>query len=228
MKRSEINGIIQMAIEFIESMHYKLPPFATWTAKNWKMKGAEYEEIRDNMLGWDITDFGSGDFSKIGLLIFTIRNGNLTNSKYPKSYCEKLLIVDEGQLLPLHFHWKKMEDIINRGGGNLMVKIYNSTDQGKLADTPVHVTLDGKRYTAKPGEILKLHPGESITLFPGQYHEFWGEEGTGKVLLGEVSTVNDDRSDNRFYDHSGRFPRIEEDEEPVYLLFNDYEKYWLG
>lgn len=69
---------------------------------------------------------------------------------------------------------------------------------------------------------------------------------TGKVLVGEVSQCNDDSTDNRFYepvdrmpylgaikdsdtsdkarffDSVGRFPEIEEDVEPKYLLCNEY------
>ena len=36
----------------------------------------EFDEIRDNQLGWDITDFGQGRFEELGLVVFTIRNGN--------------------------------------------------------------------------------------------------------------------------------------------------------
>ena len=63
---------------------------------------------------------------------------------------------------------------------------------------------------------------ESITLTSGMYHTFWGESGKGKILVGEVSKVNDDRVDNRFYEPVGRFPEIEEDEPPLYLLGMDY------
>ena len=69
MKRSEINKIMRDAIEFIDEMKFKLPPFAYWSVEDWATKGKEYDEIRDNMLGWDITDFGSGDFLKIDLHI---------------------------------------------------------------------------------------------------------------------------------------------------------------
>lgn len=54
-----------------------------------------YKEIKDNMLGWDITDFGHGDYEKIGLLMFTIRNGSLESDEYSKPYAEKLLISQE-------------------------------------------------------------------------------------------------------------------------------------
>ena len=177
-------------------------------------------------IGWDITDFGSGDFANIGLLIFVLRNGNFTNPRYKKPYCEKILIVEEGQVLPYHFHWKKMEDIVNRGGGNLMVQLRNSDKNEEFADTPVHVTMDGREVVVQSGETLRVKPGCSITLVPGQYHRFWGEEGTGKILLGEVSTVADEAADNRFYEYSGRLPDIEEDEPPKYLIFDDYRKYW--
>lgn len=223
MKRSELNQIMRNAVEFAKKMGFALPPFAFWGPEEWKTKGHEYDEIRDNMLGWDITDFGSGDFHKIGLLMFTIRNGNFNNSKYIKPYCEKLLIVEEEQITPFHFHWKKMEDIINRGGGNLLVQVYNSTADEKLDETtPVRISMDGRNYTAPAGTIVRLTPGESITLSPGMYHKFWGEKGTGTILVGEVSKVNDDRVDNRFLNREGRFPAIEEDEKPLYLLYTEY------
>ncbi len=222
MKRSEINRIMQNAVEFIDRMNFKLPPFAFWHPKDWETKGEEYDEIRDNMLGWDITDFGYGDFFKIGLLMFTIRNGNFSIKSHCKPYAEKLLITEEGQVTPYHFHWSKMEDIINRGGGNLLVQVYNSTEDGSKANDPVRISMDGRNFHVQSGSILRITPGESITLFPKQYHKFWGEEGTGKILLGEVSKVNDDRVDNRFYETTGRFPVIFEDAEPLYLLSNEY------
>ncbi|NOY75392.1 MAG: D-lyxose/D-mannose family sugar isomerase [Kiritimatiellaeota bacterium] len=222
MKRSELNAIMKEAVDFIDEMNFKLPPFAFWSSEEWQQKGCEYDEIRDNMLGWDITDFGSGDFLKTGLLMFTIRNGNLDDKRYVKPYAEKLLIVEEEQLTPFHFHWNKMEDIINRGGGALVVKLYNSTKDGEFAETPVDVSMDGRNFQVAAGKTVRINPGESITLPTGQYHAFWGEKGTGKILLGEVSKVNDDRVDNRFHDEAGRFPDIEEDASPLYLLGNEY------
>lgn len=222
MKRSELNAIMRDAVKFLEERRFHLPPFAYWGPEEWKTKGEEYREIIDNMLGWDITDFGSGDYHRVGLLLFTLRNGNLNLKQYTKSYAEKVLIVGEEQVTPFHFHWSKMEDIINRGGGNLLVQLYNSTEDEKLADTDVHVSVDGRNYTAPAGTIIRLTPGESITLFPKTYHKFWGEKGKGTVLVGEVSKVNDDRVDNRFLQKEGRFPEIEEDEPPLYLLVTDY------
>lgn len=222
MKRSELNRIMRDAVAFIDSMNVKLPPFAFWSPEEWAEKGSEYDEIRDNMLGWDVTDFGSGDFQKIGLLMFTLRNGNFHDKRYVKPYAEKLLIVEEEQITPFHFHWSKMEDIINRGGGNLMVKVYNSTKDEDFDTTPVTIMSDGRTYQVEAGSVLRLTPGESISIQSGMYHSFWGEKGTGKILLGEVSKVNDDRIDNRFYETTGRFPAIEEDEKPLYLLGNEY------
>ncbi len=220
MKRSELNQIMRDAVAFIGEKQFYLPPFAYWSPETWKTKGAEYDEIRDNMLGWDITDFGSGDYRRVGLLMFTIRNGNFTDAKYDKPYAEKLLIVEDGQIPPSHFHRKKMEDIINRGGGTLVIKLYNSDDNEGFADTPVRVFSDGRTYEIEAGGIVRLGAGESITLKPGLYHTFWAEG--GKTLVGEVSKVNDDRVDNRFYEPTGRFPEIEEDEAPLYLLGNEY------
>jgi len=225
MKRSELNNIIDEAIAFCDQMHFLLPPFAYWSLEDWKSKGDEYAEIMDNQMGWDITDFGSGDFQHIGLLIFVLRNGNFTNPKYVKPYCEKILIQDEGQVLPTHFHWKKMEDIINRGGGNLMVALYNSISDDEVDKrTPVKVSMDGRTFEVQPGEPFRVRPGESITLMPRQFHKFWAEPGTGKVMLGEVSTVADEEADNNFIEYAGRLPDIEEDEAPRHLIFEDYAR----
>lgn len=226
MKRSEINAIIRATDAFIRRHNFHLPPFAYWSPEEWTRKGPEVREIVDRRLGWDITDFGLGDFEHKGLFLFTIRNGEPANLKTGKGkvYAEKLLIVGVDQITPFHFHWIKTEDIINRGGGKLAVQLYNATPDEQLADTDVVVNTDGWVRTVPAGSTILLSPGESITLPPYCYHAFWGEEDT--VLAGEVSTVNDDAADNRFYDPVGRFPEIEEDEPPLYLLVNDYDRYY--
>lgn len=225
MKRSEINQIIDDAMNFVQSFGIAMPPFAYWGPDDWRKLGEDQRELVDNMLGWDISDFG-GNFRECGLTIFTFRNGNFHNkTRYPKPYAEKLLLVEDGQKLPFHFHWSKMEDIINRGGGTLVLQLYNSTPEGEFADTDVTVTVDGKQVTIPPGGNVTLEPGQSITLLPGQYHNWMGVPGTGKVMLFEVSTTNDDMVDNRFHSAASRIPQIEEDEAPTHLIFDDYKNY---
>jgi D-lyxose ketol-isomerase len=226
MKRSEINSIMQKADEFIHSRGFYLPPFAYWTPESWLKKGPEVSEIVDNKLGWDITDFGRGDFNAFGLFLFTIRNGSIQNWQAGKGklYAEKIMIVEDGQVTPMHFHWNKMEDIINRGGGDLLIQLYNATVDEQLDEkNEVSVSVDGIRHKLEPGGNLRLTPGESISLEQRCYHKFWGQ---GRVLVGEVSLVNDDQYDNRFYEPIGRFPEIEEDVLPLYLLCNDYAAYY--
>ena len=224
MKRSEINQIIREAEQFLQAHQYILPEFAYWTPKDWAKKGTECTEIRENMLGWDITDYGMGDFSKIGLLLVTVRNGNQKNpEKYPKPYAEKIMIVREEQVTPMHYHWSKMEDIINRGGGQLDIQLYESKNGNELdQEREICVSMDGVKKMVPAGGIVTLLPGSSITLTPGLYHRFWGKPGHGTVLVGEVSMCNDDNTDNSFYDNVGRFPKIEEDEPPYRLLCNEY------
>ena len=227
MKRSEINTIIRKSDEFIHKHNFHLPPFAYWTVEDWQKKGVEAKEIVETSLGWDITDFGLGDYYHTGLTLFTIRNGNPDNWKLMKGklYAEKLLIVDVNQVTPYHFHWAKMEDIINRGGGELIIRLFNSDAEEKLDEKkPVVVVMDGVRCVFPAGDCARLKPGESITLPQGLYHSFWAEKGT--VLTGEVSMVNDDHKDNRFLEPVGRFPEIEEDEKPLFLLCNDYQRYF--
>ncbi len=224
MKRSKINAEIRHMEKMAKAHGFELPPFCKWTPEDWKTKGPEYDEIRDNKLGWDITDYGLGKFDELGFSLITIRNGNQKMEKYAKTYAEKLLLVKEGQVAPMHFHWKKMEDIINRGGGNVLITVYHSTEDGELKDTDVTVHCDGREFTVPAGTKVKLMPGESITIPPYLYHDFHVEEGSGDVLLGEVSMCNDDEADNRFYEDMGRFPEIEEDEEPYRLLCGEYPK----
>lgn len=222
MKRSEINAALKKMEAMIETCRFPLPPFCSFTPKEWKTKGHEYDEIRDNMLGWDITDYGLGDFHSTGFSLITLRNGNVKMDKYKKTYAEKLLYLEEGQRATMHFHWNKMEDIINRGGGNILIRVYNSDDKGGFSDTDVMIQSDGRTYTVPAGTQIRLTPGESLTVVPFMYHDFEVEKGTGDVLLGEVSMCNDDHADNRFYEPMGRFPQIEEDEEPYRLLCNEY------
>jgi D-lyxose ketol-isomerase len=223
MKRSAINAFICEAKELFRQAGFNLPPFAFWSPDDWAKKGSEADEIRDNALGWDITDFGSGHFEASGLLLFTLRNGNYRNqASYPKRYAEKLMIVKEEQITPIHFHWKKREDIINRAGGNLVLELYKSTNNEELSEESFYISIDGVRKNCLSGERIILTPGESICLEPYVYHTFYGEQGKGTIIVGEVSDVNDDAKDNRFLKPAGRFPTIEEDEEPVHLLCTEY------
>lgn len=218
MKRSEINEIIKNNIEFIQSNGFNLPPFATWTLEEWKSKGREYDDIRNNSLGWDVSDYGCGDFYKLGIVAFTIRNGNQKVFQvYEKPFAEKLLILEPRQEIPLHFHPSKVEDLINRGKTDIMIKLYHSNPDYSISEKPVDVLMDGHRFTIGAGEIIKVKPGESITLVPRQYHTFWSE--SDKALLGEVTMTN---NDHYFYNLSPSPTIIEEDVLPLYLLSNEY------
>lgn len=222
MKRSEINRIIREFEILLREHQFELPPYLSFTPEQWKEKGHEFDEIRDNGLGWDVTDYGLGTFDQVGLSLITLRNGNPNNPKYRKTYAEKIMMLREGQLSPNHFHWNKMEDIINRGGGTLTFRLWNSTKEGELSEEDVTVYRDGCTYQVPAGSEIHLKPGESLTLYPGCYHEFYVKKGEKSCLIGEVSMCNDDNRDNRFYEPVGRFPVIEEDEPAYRLLCNEY------
>lgn len=222
MKRSEINKVIKEFEGLLNEYKFELPPFCHFTPEEWAKKGHEYDEVRDNALGWDVTDYGEGDYEKKGLALITIRNGNVHNEKYTKVYAEKIMMIKAGQTSPNHFHWNKMEDIINRGGADVVFKLWNADreDEGKLLDTPVEIFSDGRNYTVPAGSEIVLKPGQSMTLYPYYYHEFTVRGGV--ALVGEVSMTNDDNTDNRFYEPLGRFPTIEEDEPAYRLLCTEY------
>lgn len=227
MKRSQVNKIIAEADDFMRSFGFVLPPFAYWSPSELIKRKADIAGIIDARLGWDITDYGKGKFDKLGLFLFTVRNGSQDDLSRGGGMCyaEKIMISRQDQISPMHRHIVKAEDIINRGGATLALKLYNSDGDGQIDKvSDVTVATDGVLRTQGAGDILRLNPGESVTLMPGNWHAFWGEG--GDVLIGEVSTVNDDMNDNIFAEPIGRFSTIEEDVEPLHLLVSDYEE-WI-
>ena len=225
MKRSQVNDIMVQADDMIRSFGFTLPPFAYWSPETFKRNAAAARPIIEAQCGWDITDYGAGDFEALGLFLFTLRNGRLADLQRGGGMCyaEKLLISRQDQLSPMHTHVIKAEDIINRGGATLVVELFGSDAEGRFAeDQGGTVYCDGLRRDFTPGEKLRLAPGESVTLMPGDWHAFWGDG--GDVLIGEVSTVNDDNTDNIFREPIGRFSDIEEDEAPRHLLVSEYDQ----
>lgn len=85
MKRSEINKALKELEAMCAQEHCYLPPFCHFTPEAWESKGHEYDEVRDCMLGWDITDYGQGDFDHFGFSLITIRNGNRAMRERPPS-----------------------------------------------------------------------------------------------------------------------------------------------
>ena len=227
MKRSRINDLIAESDEVMRSFGFVMPPFAYWSPEEFKTRKDIAKNVIDARCGWDITDYGAGKYDEMGLFLFTLRNGRLADLHRGGGMCyaEKLLISKHDQLSPMHTHLLKTEDIINRGGATLVVELFGSDDAGNFADDKGGtVYCDGIKRNFEPGEKLRLAPGESVTLMPGDWHAFWGDG--GNVLIGEVSTVNDDETDNIFCEPIGRFANIEEDVDPKHLLVSDYSK-WL-
>lgn len=221
MKRSEINRLLLEGDSFIKSFGFHLPPFAYYSPEIMRTKTDT--EIYSRRLGWDITDYGAGNFDEMGLFLFTTRNGAVSDLVAGQGmlYAEKIMITRQNQLSPMHRHNVKAEDIINRGGGDLVIKLF-APNQDLTIDheSKVSVPVDGEIQTVDAGGHIRLKVGQSITLMPGVWHAFWAEN--NDCLVGEVSTVNDDLTDNVFEEPIGRFADIAEDEPPVHLLVSDY------
>lgn len=223
MKRSEINSYILEAEAFFAQHGFFLPEFARWGKEDWLKNKDLCSEIIDCGLGWDITDFGSGSFMDIGLLLFTLRNGAANSPRYSKPYAEKIMMVRPGQVTPMHCHFRKQEDIINRGGGTLVFRLCPAVD-GKPGTGKVSVVKDGILITTDSDSEIRIMPGESLTLVPGAFHSFWGAEEGETVMVGEVSSVNDDNTDNCFAEKRERFQKLREDVSPYRLLVSDYRE----
>ena len=223
MKRSEINRAVRWAEDLLKARGISLPDSAGWSVEEWKARETETGLIRKLMLGWDITDFGCGDFDRIGTVLYTMRNGSDTDPGVGVPYCEKYLILREGQRLPTHYHISKTEDIINRAGGVLQLFLWNADPEtGCRLDTEVVVYQDGIRCVYRPGEEILVTPGNSISLTPYMAHSFGAKPGAGPLICGEVSKVNNDLTDNYFLDPTSRFPEVEEDEPALHPMCNEY------
>ena len=227
MKRSEINMAIRWAEAQLSIANITLPRFAYWSMDQWRAHRDQLDTIRTVMQGWDITDFGSGDFPRIGAVLFTVRNGSLTQPGVGSPYAEKYILLREGQRLPNHYHASKTEDIINRGGGVMQMRLFNKLPDGSV-DTvsDVDVWSDGLKMTVKAGEPFDVTRGNSVRLTPFMYHIFGAKEGCGPLIVGEVSAVNDDTTDNYFAEPVARFADIVEDEPIYHPLCNEYDKLW--
>jgi D-lyxose ketol-isomerase len=192
MKRSEINRALGDAQRCFKAARWALPPHPRW----------------------DVTDFGLGKFAEIGLVLLNL-------AEQPE-YCEKLMYSKHHQVLPMHTHGRKKEDIICRCG-RLAIELWKGHPEhmrdGEVFSKGDVFTLSRNGDTAevRSGEPFVIEAGERVTIVPGVYHAFWAE--SGEAIVGEVSTVNDDAHDNFFVDPGiGRFPEIEEDEPPVARL----------
>ena len=79
MKRSEINAILADADDMMRRHGFVLPPFAYWTPEEFAANASNARHVIDARCEWDITDYGAGDFDKMGLFLFTLRNGLLSD-----------------------------------------------------------------------------------------------------------------------------------------------------
>ena len=223
MRRSEIDRYIKEAYVFLEKMYFRLPSWACFNACEWDNLGPEYKGIAKNMLGWEVTDFGSGKFKDVGVVSFTMRNHSTDEGFRTGNYAEKVIIVRKNQVTPAHYHKKKTEDVINRGGGKLCVKLWMADAKGGMAENSFSAEIDGISRKVIPGEILKINPGESICITPGMYHTFWAE--IDMVMAGQISSAEIDHQDTFFYENYKWETDIEEDEQPDYFLSHEYPEF---
>lgn len=189
MKRSTVNAACREALDVFRRAGWFLPPQPRW----------------------DVSDCGSGDFTRCGLV--------LVNLADEPEYSEKIIYMRVGQKIPLHAHRRKKEDIICRRG-ELEVEPWAGLPETTGLGAPFKAKVSGETRTLASGQVLRLAAGERITIEPGIYHRFWPI--APDTLIGEVATANDDAHDNFFVDASvTRFPVIEEDEPRIVRLVSD-------
>ncbi|MDR0518660.1 MAG: D-lyxose/D-mannose family sugar isomerase [Clostridiales Family XIII bacterium] len=223
MKRSEIQSAIAFSLEQTRQNGFMLPRFAYWDIDMWIKHIDEIDSITKTMLGWDVTDFGNGDFHKLGAVLFTIRNGLIDNRNIGTPYAEKIIVLEPGQRLPIHMHKTKSEDIVSRSGGAFEIRLWNITPGGNPdTESPVRVYRDGMLHEVEAGAPFHITNGNSITLHPYLLHSFGCADNSEPSIIGEISSINNDMTDNFFAEPVSRFTYIEEDEELRWILCNEY------
>ena len=220
MKRSEINQAIMEAKKMMEEYLWILPQWGYWSKDDFSKQPITSQYLKEHQMGWDVTDFGKGLFNEQGITLFCIRNGIQGNIN-DKPYAEKLLFMQEGQVIPFHSHKIKLEDIINRGGGDLAIEFVEVDEKDQELSNKITVLVDGEKIRLDPHEPLILKRGQSVTVDRNIFHRFYAVKGSGMVMAGEVSQVNDDNNDNYFLEPIGRFSEIQEDEPPLHPLWNE-------
>jgi len=222
MKRTEVDQQIDEAIAFIEKSGITLPHHARWDLETWYQHRDLAEEMRKRAIGWNVIDFGSADFYKTGVVLYTFSNGIFDPATYKpldQAYAHRLFILREGQEIVTEHHLTKIEDIVVFAGAGLNVELHNAGPNEEL-DTAneVRIMRNGIWQSYKPGVIITLIPGERIRFEPKHYHRPSGHGGT--VLIEEVSDVTDDLKESCHLpgEKALLFIEVEEDEKPRHLL----------
>ncbi len=194
---------------------FRLPPFAYLMPSEWLTKSASYSELRHNGLGWMCTDFGADHGAVIR---FILRRGDPEAEKYRKPYSEEIFMCRKGTSVPPHCHLSRMQDIVNRGGGVLTVRILGT----RKGMENVTLRKDGFTFTVHQYGLVKLCEGESLTIPAGCIHEICADG--DDVAVSEISTFMCITSDDYFTVRKpARSLKLEEDEPPYRLLISDYK-----
>ncbi len=222
MKRSFIDARIESMLVLCERHGVKLPPFALWSQERYRADPDAARRIAESGVGWNIVEFKPGAFTSEGLSLFTLRMGDWRQLATGRGrlYGEKVLMAEEGQRTPHHYHVVKTEDVLNRGGARFVVELFKVDRAGTPLKERFHALKDATMLDLGAGDRVPLEPGESLTLDPFVAHAFWAEGGT--TLAGEISLANDDSSDNHFLPPLAPQAPIEEDREKRFVTTRDH------
>ncbi|MFP4381073.1 MAG: D-lyxose/D-mannose family sugar isomerase [Candidatus Sumerlaeia bacterium] len=232
MKRSDINNEIQLALDVFEAHRFYLPKWAAWSPENWEHCGPEVAQIKACMLGWSVTDFDRDNFREQGFVTFIERNGIVDemrefaqrHSVQDKAYGERLGFIQKRQATAMLKHNISTKDIVNRGGGDLVVQIFLSTPDDELDEhNRIPTCINGIAYNIKAGGISRLAPGDGITIHAGVFHKFWAEK--AGCIVGEIYTSSPKKNEIFLLEPGEWYNRIEEDEDPLFLLNHEYPEF---
>ena len=132
MKRSRVNEIIREADAFIRSFGYVMPPFAYWTPDELQGAPAAPASSTPGSAGTSPTTArATSTSSACSCSPCATAAPPISPRGSGMLYAEKIMISRKDQLSPMHRHDVKAEDIINRGGGTLVLELFSRDADGR-------------------------------------------------------------------------------------------------
>ena len=204
LQRSDINRLIEEAMEEFGRKGFILPAWAYWDLKKWDENRELAEDIRKEELGWRVSDFNSGRFEAYGGGFFTLSNAALDSDGSRKDidqmHSVKYIYRKGGQKAPLHFHWSKREEYLNYGDGITTIVLYNRASENEIdTKSPVEVKINHIWQAVAAGTPVEIPSASSIYIPRRTIHAYGTKKGSTVAV--ETASRNNDNKDNHWVEN---------------------------
>ena len=215
MQRSEVNCLQREALRAFAEHRFALPPFATWNEAEWRNNPEAACYCHAHQMGWDITDFGSGDFAPRArdLPRPERRQGFSTEKPYAKP--PVVPRSTRRRIISTASRWRTSSAAAAQPDPELAKYV-----DGALAEQPVTVTVDDGSASPAPASRSSASPARASPSPARSGTAFTPKRATGRVRRGGLA--GERRPYPQLFLRKGRPVRgIEEDQEKLYPLWNE-------